>query len=215
MSGKPNSHSSPHDHSYRLLFSEPDMVADLLWGYVQEPWVKGLDFSTLGPQLRYLLVDESRYRDDPLPQVRNLVSALFGLENSQQPEDVQRVLEALAHWLRLPEQASLHEAFMVWLKQVFLPARIPGVEFEQMQEHQEVNSMLAERVKEWPKEWERKGLQKGMQKGEAAVLRRLLTRRFGPLPDAIEQRLQQASIEELEHWADNILDVSTLDEVFI
>lgn len=28
---------------------------------------------------------------------------------------------------------------MVWLKQVFLPARIPGVEFEQMQGLQDVN----------------------------------------------------------------------------
>jgi hypothetical protein len=52
----------------------------------------------------------------------------------------------LADWLKHPEQASLQKAFMAWLKQVFLPARIPSVEFEQMHQLDEVNSMLAERV---------------------------------------------------------------------
>ena len=33
----------PHDHSYKLLFSHPEMVADLLRGYVREPWVEQLD----------------------------------------------------------------------------------------------------------------------------------------------------------------------------
>lgn len=36
-----------HDSSYRLLFSHPRMVEDLLRGFVQEPWVEKLDFSTL------------------------------------------------------------------------------------------------------------------------------------------------------------------------
>ena len=60
----------------------------------------------------------------------------------------------------------------------------------------------------------REGIQKGMQKGELNVLLRLLTRRFGPLDSATEQRLQQASSEELERWADNILDAESLAEVF-
>ena len=36
-----------HDSSYRLLFSHPRMVADLLRGFVDEPWVHELDLSTL------------------------------------------------------------------------------------------------------------------------------------------------------------------------
>lgn len=42
--------------------------------------------------------------------------------------------------------------------------------------------MLAERVKTWTEEWKQQGRQEGRQAGEALVLRRLLTRRFGPLP---------------------------------
>ena len=36
-----------HDHGYKLLFSHPEMVADLIRGYVHEPWVERLDFTTL------------------------------------------------------------------------------------------------------------------------------------------------------------------------
>ena len=38
---------NPHDHSYKLLFSSPEVVKDLLTGFVREPWVDKLDFSTL------------------------------------------------------------------------------------------------------------------------------------------------------------------------
>jgi len=58
------------------------------------------------------------------------------------------------------------------------------------------------------------GMQQGRQEGEAAVLLRLLVRRFGPLGEAITERVRGASPAELERWADNILDARTLDEVF-
>lgn len=35
------------DSGYRLLFSHPEMVEDLLRGFVREDWVRDLDFSTL------------------------------------------------------------------------------------------------------------------------------------------------------------------------
>ncbi len=36
-----------HDAGYKLLFSHPQMVRDLLVGFVHEPWVAELDFETL------------------------------------------------------------------------------------------------------------------------------------------------------------------------
>ena len=59
------------------------------------------------------------------------------------------------------------------------------------------------------------GLQQGLQQGEATVLRRLLTRRFGPLPLWAEERLAQASLQELERWADRVLEAQQLDEIFV
>ena len=60
-----------------------------------------------------------------------------------------------------------------------------------------------------------RGMEQGLQQGEATVLRRLLTRRFGPLPAWAEERLAQASPQELERWADRVLEAQQLDEVFI
>ncbi|HET6629820.1 MAG TPA: transposase, partial [Woeseiaceae bacterium] len=33
-----------HDHSYKLLFSHPAMVRDLLQGFVNADWLAELDF---------------------------------------------------------------------------------------------------------------------------------------------------------------------------
>lgn len=54
----------------------------------------------------------------------------------------------------------------------------------------------------------------GRERGERSLLYRQLARRFGPLDQQTETRLQQATTVDLERWADNILDAQTLDEVF-
>lgn len=76
---------------------------------------------------------------------------------------------------------------------------------------QEGLKIAAERFREEGKE---EGKLEGMQSGELAVLRKQLIRRFGSLDTATLQRLEQASITELEQWAENILDARTLEEVF-
>jgi flagellar biosynthesis/type III secretory pathway protein FliH len=42
---------------------------------------------------------------------------------------------------------------------------MPGVDFDNLNELQEVKSMLAERVIEWTEEWKQQGRQKGFQRG--------------------------------------------------
>ena len=70
--------------------------------------------------------------------------------------------------------------------------------------------MLAERVVEWTEKWKQQGLQQGIAQGEIALLRH----RFGPLPDWVEQRIQQAPPEQLETWAERLLDAESLPAVF-
>jgi len=83
----------------------------------------------------------------------------------------------------------------------------------------EADTMLAERIESWFEEATRKGVLQGMQQGvlqgESILLRRLLTRRFGVLPDIIETRLAHADSEQLEAWGDRVLDAKSLDEVFV
>lgn len=331
-----------HDHSYKLLFSHSDMVADLLRGFVREEWVKQLDFSTLEkvsgsyvsddlrereddiiwrvrwgknwlyvylllefqstvdwfmavrimtyvgllyqdliksesictgerlppvlpvvlyngnsrwpapvdiadlivpvpggleryrPRLHYLLLDEGSYSDHELATLRNLTAALFRLENSRTPEDVQQVLQALIAWLQSPQQSGLRRAFTVWLKRVFLPGRMPRIAFDEIQDLQEVHNMLAERVKEWTRDWKQQGieegrqeglqkglqegleqgLQQGLQQGEAELLLHLLERRFGPVDETVRTRVRAADSQTLLTWGERILAAQTIGEVF-
>lgn len=53
-----------HDSSYKLLFSEPEIIIDLLQGFVHEPWVKELDFSTLEKVSGSYITDDLRSRED-------------------------------------------------------------------------------------------------------------------------------------------------------
>lgn len=178
------------------------------------------------PQVRYLLLDERRDQDPDLAASRNLVAALFRLENSRTPADIPQVVGHLVDWLAAPARDSLRRAFVVWLKRVLLPARAPGVELPPINDLQEMHTMLAERVRTWTEDWKQQGIQEGIQQGiqegiqegivhgEAKLLRLLFQQRFGAVPDWVEARLTAAKEAELETWGTRVLDSASLDEVF-
>lgn len=58
------------------------------------------------------------------------------------------------------------------------------------------------------------GEAQGITKGQAALLEHLLRRRFGPVSEATRTRLQTATPEQLESWAERLLDASDSDAVF-
>jgi hypothetical protein len=61
---------------------------------------------------------------------------------------------------------------------------------------------------------ERMGIEQGIQQGEVIVLQRQLVRRFGSLPTWAEQRLGQATRQELESWAERVLEAQRLEDIF-
>ena len=170
------------------------------------------------PHLRYLLLEENRYSAADLVPLTNLAAALFQLENSRGPEELQQVVERLVEWLEAPEQASLRRAFASWLRDVLLPARLPGVRIDAVLELSEVHDMLAERVMEWTREWKQQGLdeglKEGLKEGESLMLQRLLTLKFGPLDAATQARLAAADSETLLVWGERVLAAGSLAEVF-
>ena len=58
------------------------------------------------------------------------------------------------------------------------------------------------------------GMEKGMESVERAVLSRQLQHRFGPLDPQIRHRLEAADQQQLELWAERILDADSLADVF-
>ena len=56
------------------------------------------------------------------------------------------------------------------------------------------------------------GLAKGLANGELTILKRQLQRRFGPLPQWALDRLNAASLEQLETYGERLLDAPTLED---
>lgn len=170
------------------------------------------------PTMQYLLLAEGEYADSELEGVNNLVAALFRLENSRSPAALLEVVRHLLEWLAVPKQASLRRAFTVWFSRVLFPVHFDEENQPVLEELKEVESMLADRVKEWNKEsMERgmqQGMQKGMQQGTRQVLLRLLEKRFTPLPPDIKMKLDHASEQQLLQWSEHILTAKNLGDIF-
>jgi hypothetical protein len=169
------------------------------------------------PRLRYFLLDAGRIAESKLESSRNLAAALFQLERSRAPVDVQRILVALSDVLKEPEHLELNRAFTVWINRVLLPSRMPGVAIPEVANLQEVRSMLLEM--DWTREWRQKGFEEGLEKGleeglekgleeglekarrelRNALLRRLALR-FGPVSDGVRERLE--AIDSMETLGD-------------
>lgn len=57
---------APHDPAYKQLFSHPEMVTDLVRGYVAEDWVDEIDFTTLERVADSFVSDDLREREDDI-----------------------------------------------------------------------------------------------------------------------------------------------------
>ena len=117
------------------------------------------------PQQRYLLLDEGAYSDADLAGLRNLVAAVFRLENSRTPDEVLAVVTALLEWLQHPTQTRLRRAFTVWIQRVILADSASEAVTESIIELDEVRTMLAQRVQEWKQQWRKDGFAEGMEQG--------------------------------------------------
>ena len=71
---------------------------------------------------------------------------------------------------------------------------------------QTMGTLIEARMQEWEQGW--------LREGEAQLLQRLLRRRFGAVPNWVEARLSNASAEQLEQWAERLLDIDSLDSLF-
>ena len=67
-------------------------------------------------------------------------------------------------------------------------------------------------LKEVFEEGEQKGIEKGIEKGESALLKRLLEKRFGPLPEWAVSKLENGDREAFERWGLQILEAASLEE---
>lgn len=320
-----------HDTGYKLLFSDPLMVRDLLQGFIDDPWLARLDFSTLElvnghyvsedlrnraddvvwrvkaderwvylylliefqsridrfmalrmlvyvgllyqdlvrgkqlgpdgllppvlpivlyngeprwkaatsldallprvpaflaplqPSMRYLLIDEGACTPATFARLpRNLVAAIFQLEQPHTLDGVQRIVAEVEAATRDPEYATVRRVIAIWLRAALRRNRKSPILLPELDDLQELKIMLSQRIEKWAKEFQAEGEKKGRiegrlegrMEGEARMLERLLSRRFGELPPWIRQRLSSASEVQLEQWGEAVIDAESLTAIF-
>ena len=143
-----------------------------------------------------------------------IVAALFRLERSRGAEDVGRGMAEMAVCLTRSGDESLRRSVEIWLKQVLLPTRFPGVQLPEVSDLEEMQIMLAERALEWTREWKEEGRQEGRQEGVRIVVLSLIEERFGTVPPEVRQRVESLQdVDELTRLAKRIHLVSSIDEL--
>jgi predicted transposase YdaD len=55
-----------HDSSYKFLFSQPELVRDLIAGFVPDDWLHSLDYSTLEKVSGSYITEDFRHRADDI-----------------------------------------------------------------------------------------------------------------------------------------------------
>jgi predicted transposase YdaD len=206
------------------------------------PWSARLDVAELivpaspglaryRPSLKYFLVDAVRLGPEDLSK-ESPAAHLLRLETSPAPADLLAAMRSLKEQLRGPQYSSLRRAFTVWIRRVLMPRMNPPAPIPEMDDNLEEAVMLAERITQWTeqaknegilqgrmegrREGESFGLLRGKLEGQAAILQRLLLRRFGQqlAEERFREKLHNAQPEQLETWAERILDAQSLDDVF-
>ena len=58
--------SKIHDSSYKFLFSNPELVRDLIMGFIPDDWLHSLDYSTLEKVPGSYVSDDFQQREDDI-----------------------------------------------------------------------------------------------------------------------------------------------------
>ena len=176
-----------------------DHVTTLQFGFLRchLPDLRAADYAHSANIAVRILTALMDYPSTPEARVRVYGQAWQGLlELEQDPDQLVKYLGIIHTYLKLDTTEQQ------------LYARL----YPQEKRHM---NQLAE---SWIEQGWHKGLQEGRQEGlldgRQQTLAELLTERFGPLDEAVTQRLASASLDELKLWSRRILSAQTLDEVF-
>ena len=178
------------DASYKLLFSAPEVVRDLVLGFIPDDWLHSLDYSTLEKvpgsyvtdDLRhraddviwrvraegewiylYLLIDENQYSEAALAGLKNLVAAIIRFEH---PEN-ERALLGLIDLLNdvLDGKPELKRTFAIWIRALLLRQSRHTLALPKVRDLKELKMTLAERFDQWAQKYEQIGIERGIEKG--------------------------------------------------
>jgi predicted transposase/invertase (TIGR01784 family) len=178
--------------------------------------------SSFLPRFRFLLddltkLDQTALRARPITTPVRLTVRLLKIVPTNIGDATaaldRRDLEDLRELLRYPDRRELLAAFLTYIEFASETPlhRIASLAAQIGPEAEEVYMSTADMLRA---EGRAEGEAKGVGKGAARTLVRLLTHKFGPVPDAVRIRVDTASLEQLDLWSERVLDAATLDDVF-
>jgi hypothetical protein len=164
------------------------------------------------PRHAYLLIDEHRYEAADLARMKNLMACVMRLQSPENEGSMLDVMQQLSELLDGKDEVK--RTVLLWMDTVI--SRQIGSHAERLKagSFEEMEMSLAQCFAKWKRQYKREGLQEGRQEGEAAVLRKVLTQRFGPLPQDLQARIDAAPVDRIDVWVDRVLHADTLDEIF-
>lgn len=95
---------------------------------------------------------------------------------------------------------------------ILFPLPLADSTFQKVQN--EIMTIAQELERRGEKRGEIRGEKLGEKLGTAAVLKRLLENRFGPLPERYNTMIDAADSNTLLLWSENVLTAENLEEVF-
>ncbi|TVQ95340.1 MAG: Rpn family recombination-promoting nuclease/putative transposase [Desulfovibrionales bacterium] len=177
------------------------------------------EFSAYVPNFDLAFYDFSPETDETIKGQLLVQLVLLCLQAKNTPEAVEKLAEIIALVIQMDENAtSMH-----WLEKIFrYVLAVMDIEPEEMQDmftqslSERKGGMFMTVAERLELRGETRGVQKGEVLGRQAVIQRQLTKRFGQsiLDIQFQERLSKATPEQLDLWAEKLLDAKSVDEVF-
>ena len=185
------------------------------------------------PRARYHLIDMGDFTAEYLAGRESAAALLFRLDRShEEPAALGSLIQEVVDWFsRHPGHEQLRQTFTEFAKQV-MTGLAPDLPLPE--DLIEMQTVLSTQGQVWRDQWKAEGKAEGRaegraegeakgraegkaegrQEGQARALLRQLDRRFGPLSDAIRDRVGNADLDTIDLWLDRVLDAHTIDAIF-
>lgn len=170
----------------------------------------------------YILIDINKYEKEELMELKDLVSAVFLLDQKVDIEEfISRVKDIaigfnnlteeqkmmLRHWLRVTLSDELKDK---------LGEKIEDILIAKKEEVNRMTSNISKTIKETFEKTREEGMEKGIEKArqkDVEIVLKLLTKKFGNLDDVLKEKIEKLDSDKLSSIIENILDIESLQEV--
>jgi hypothetical protein len=189
------------------------------------------DLAAYRPSLRYFTLDLHRLPPAAELPPGSAITTVVQFERCTDASELDSVSLNLAReWPLLypgENRAELRRGLISWIANYILlrnkPEAAEVVKSPHIEDLMELHTMVHKNVNLWADNIRDKailagqiqGEARGEARGKAESLKRLLARRFGPLPAQTNAKIMAAGLLQLDLWFDAAIDATSLDDVFV